>query len=267
MIRSRNAGSVLEGYRLVEVVGMKEKIELNGIILGSSPVKDYDKRLVILTKERGKITAFANGARKMNSALSGISEPFNYGTFSLYEGYDAYRFVGGDINEYFSDVKNDIEGICYGSYFCEILEHICVEGVGDADVLNLLYSSLRALSKKRIPNTLIRRIFELRILELDGEMMAAFSCVKCGKEEFAAYSAYNNGLVCSECAKNIADVYPIAETTAYTLQYILSSPINKLYSFQVNDEIFVQLDHVINSYFSKHITKKFKSLEILSTLS
>ena len=128
---------------------MKEKIELKGIILGSSPVKDYDKRLVLLTKERGKITAFANGARKMNSALSGISEPFNFGTFTLYEGYDAYRFVGGDISEYFSDVKNDIEGICYGSYFCEVLEYLCVEGVGDANILNLLYLSLKALANKK----------------------------------------------------------------------------------------------------------------------
>lgn len=246
---------------------MKEKLELKGIILGTSPVKDYDKRLVLLTRERGKITAFANGARKVNSALSGISEPFNFGTFTLYEGYDAYRFVGADIDEYFSDVKNDIEGICYGSYFCEVLEHMCVEGVGDTDVLNLLYVSLRALSRKNIPGELIRRIFELKLLALDGEMMAAFSCVKCGKEEPAFYSLSSNGLVCKECAKYIADVYPISESTVYTIQYILSSPINKLYSFQVKDEVFTQLDHVVGSYFSSHVNKKFKSLDILSALA
>ena len=246
---------------------MKEKIELKGIILGSSPVKDYDKRLVLLTKERGKITAFANGARKVNSTLSGISEPFNFGTFTLYEGYDAYRFVGADISEYFSDVKNDIEGICYGSYFCEILEFLCVEGEGDADILNLLYASLKALSKSNISNKLIRRIFELKMLALDGEMMAAFSCVKCGKEKFAFYSLSNNGLVCDECAKYIADVYPISESAVYTIQYILSSPINKLFSFQVNEEVFMQVEHVVESYFSKHISKKFKSLDILSALA
>lgn len=246
---------------------MKEKIELTGIILGSYPVKDYDKRVVILTKERGKITAFANGARKMNSAFSGITEPFNYGIFSLYEGYDAYRFAGGDIKEYFRDVKNDIEGICYGSYFCEILEYLCVEGVGDADVLNLLYTGLRALEKKLIPNKLIRRIFELKMLALDGEMMAAFSCARCGNEELGSFSAAQNGLICNECVKYVSDAYPIAESTVYTIQYILSSPINKLFSFQVKDEVLGELDQVVQVYFNKHVTKNFKSLEILSTLS
>lgn len=246
---------------------MKEKIELTGIILGSYPVKDYDKRLVILTKERGRITAFANGARKMNSSLSGISEPFNYGIFSLYEGYDAYRFTGGDIREYFSDVKNDIEGICYGSYFCEVLEYLCVEGIGDTDILNLLYVSLKALERKIIPNRLIRLIFELKILALDGEMMAAFNCAKCGNDSVSAFSLQENGLVCDECGKYISDVYPLTESAVYTLQYVLSSPIGKLYSFQVKDDVYDQLEHVIGAYFSKHVTKKFKSLEILSSLS
>lgn len=246
---------------------MKEKVELNGIILGSYPVRDYDKRVVILTKERGKITAFANGARKMNSSFSGITEPFNYGTFSLYEGYDAYRFAGGDINEYFQEVKNDIEAICYGSYFCEILEYLCVEGIGDADVLNLLYLSLKALEKKIIPNNLIRRIFELKILALDGEMMAAFSCAKCGETNVSAFAASYNGLVCHECEKYVADAYPLQESTVYTIQYILSSPINKLFSFSIKNDVFDELDHVVGTYFAKHISKNFKSLEILSTLS
>lgn len=249
------------------IEAMKDKIQLKGIVLGNSAVGDYDRRVVILTKERGKIVAFAKGARKQGSSFSGIIEPFNFGTFNVYESYDAYRFAGGEIKEYFSNVKNDITGICYGSYFCEVLEYLTVEGVGDAEVLNLLFASLKAVEKNNIPPELIRRIFELKLLALDGEMMTAFSCSKCGKESFSAFSMEHNGLICEKCAANTADSYKVSESTVYSIQFILSSSIKKLYSFKVNDSVQKELDYVIGAFFSKHVQKKFKSLQILDTLS
>ena len=44
-------------------------VELNGIVLSSSNIGEYDKRIVVLTKERGKAVMFVRGARKMNSPL------------------------------------------------------------------------------------------------------------------------------------------------------------------------------------------------------
>lgn len=246
---------------------MRDKIELTGMVLSSAMVGDYDKRLVILTKERGKITAFAKGARKPNSPYLGISEPFNFGTFTLIEGFDAYRLVGGDIKEYFLEVKNDIEGICYGTYFCDVLEYFSVEGIGDANVLNLLFVTLKALVKKDIPNSLIRRIFELKILAYDGEAMVAFSCAKCGKKDLAAFYLPANGLLCSECGRMHKGVIWLLESSIYTMQYILSAPVEKLYTFLVTAEVMEQLDKVVEAYFRQHVTKKFNSLEILASLS
>lgn len=246
---------------------MREKIELTGIVLSSTMIGDYDKRLVILTKERGKITAFARGARKPNSPLMGISEPFNFGKFTLLEGFDAYRLLSADIKEYFLEVKNDIEGICYATYFCDILEFMCVEGVGDIQILNLLYVTLKALAKKEVLNGLIRRIFELKLLDLDGEAMVAFGCAKCGSKDLVAFFLAANGLLCKDCLKKAGEVTMLHSSTIYTIQYVLSAPLNKLYSFTLTEEIGRQFDLVVGRYFVYHVPKNFKSLEILTFLS
>lgn len=246
---------------------MRDKIELTGIILSSTTVGDYDKRLVLYTKERGKITAFAKGARKPNSPYMGISEPFNFGVFTLLEGYDAYRLLGGEIREYFLDVKNDIEGICYGTYFCDILEYLCVDGIGDIQILNLIFVTLKALQKPDIPNPLIRCIFELRILQMDGEGMVAFTCAVCRKKEhLKAFSLQENGMVCDACTLRSCG-RNLTESTIYTIQFILSTPLDKLYSFRVAPEVMQELSVVTEAYFQKHVTKKFNSLEILTSLS
>ncbi|HCJ06976.1 MAG: DNA repair protein RecO [Lachnospiraceae bacterium] len=246
---------------------MRDKIDLNGIVLSSMPVGDYDKRLVLLTKERGKITAFARGARKPNSPYLGLSEPFNFGTFSLMEGFDAYRLVGGEVKEYFLDVKNDIEGICYGTYFCDVMEYLNVDGIGDINMLNLLYVSLRALMNPAIPNALIRRIFELKVLAIDGEAMAAFSCVKCGEKMVTAFYLAGDGMVCDTCCAGTPQVKRLSQSAIYTIQYIISTSLDKLYTFQLTDDVFYEVDAVVERYFNKHVTKKFNSLEILSSLT
>lgn len=246
---------------------MRDKIELNGIVLSSMPVGDYDKRLVLLTKERGKITAFARGARKQSSPYLGLSEPFNFGTFFVVEGFDAYRLVGGSVKEHFSDVKNDIEGICYGTYFCDVMEYLSVDGIGDVNMLNLLYLSLKALTKTGIPNALVRRVFELRILAYDGETMAAFSCIKCGRKQLNGFYLPGDGLVCAECASKLPGVVMLSESAIYMIQYVLSCTLDKLYTFQLSDTVFREVDGVVDAYFTRHVNGRFNSLEILASLS
>ena len=117
---------------------MTNQVVLTGIILSVSLVGDYDKRFVLLTKERGKVTVFARGARRQKSNAMAVTEAFTYGRFTLFEGRDAYSFVSAEIDEYFMSVKEDLQAVAYASYFSEFAEHLTRENLNEKNILKLL---------------------------------------------------------------------------------------------------------------------------------
>lgn len=101
---------------------------MNGMVLSAMPMGEYDKRLTILTVERGKINAFARGARKPNSPLLACSQPFSYGEFTAYAGRDSYTVSGAQVSNYFPGLKEDLARLYLGMYFCEFADYFTREG-------------------------------------------------------------------------------------------------------------------------------------------
>ena len=93
------------------------QIVLTGMVLSTAPVGEYDRRVVILTKEQGKISAFARGARRPNSPLVGAVNPFSFGEFTMYEGRSSHTIQSVKITNYLSELREDMIGAYYCYYF------------------------------------------------------------------------------------------------------------------------------------------------------
>ena len=217
---------------------MSEPLRVTGMVLSAVPSGEYDKRLVILTKERGKITAFARGARKPNSQIMAAANPFAFGVFVVYEGRTAYTMVRAEISNYFMEIREDFEAACYGCYFMEVAEYYTRENLDGSEVLNLLYATLRALMKPNLDRELVRCIFEMKAMVQNGE--------------YPYESAQDPSL---------------QESTRYALAYVIQAPIQKLYTFTLTPEIFREFRRVQDFYNQRNIDRSFKSLEILKTMT
>lgn len=246
---------------------MTQTITVTGLVLATMPIGDYDKRLTILTKERGKISAFAKGARKPNSALLACSQPFTFGEFVLYEGRTSYNVQSVNIKNYFAELRNDVEMVYYGLYFCEFVDYMTREGSNETPILKLLYQSLRALGKQSIGIVLVRYIFELKLIALSGEAPQVFECVKCGtKDDYRLFSVESGGIVCHACRRRVSGCVKVQGATVYTMQFVLSTPVEKLYSFTVREEVLMEFKTLMDRYRKSYIDHKFKSLELLEIL-
>lgn len=243
------------------------QIVMTGMVLSTAPVGEYDRRVVILTKEQGKIAAFAKGSRRPNSPLAGAVNPFTFGEFTMYEGRSSYTIQSANILNYFPELREDMIGAYYGFYFLEFTNYYTKEFNDEREILKLLYQTLRALSNMHIPDRLIRYIFELKAYCINGEGPDVFQCVVCGdKERPAVFSVKKGGLVCRECCGDVIDGVHLEQSTLYSMQYIESSKIERLYTFTVTDKVMEQLAKVLDRYREVYVEKSFKSLEILETL-
>ncbi len=260
---------------------MTGSITVTGIILSAGPIGEYDRRLVLLTKEKGKISAFAKGVRRPTAMLSGCSQPFVFGKFTLYEGKTSYTLQNVEAENYFAELRNDLETVYYGVYFCEFAEAVTREGLPAKEELKVLHRSLCALLKRSIGAELVRTVFELKMLSVCGVSPQVFECVRCRKREALVwFSAKSGGCVCSVCgrtqraegeAKNASALYAgdlstVSGSTLYTMQYILTTPIESLYTFTVSAEVLKELKRVLKQFLSVHMDRRFKSLEMLEEL-
>ena len=215
---------------------MQEFVTVTGIILKQTPIGEYDRRICLLTRERGKISAFVRGSRKPGSRLSSATNPFSFGQFKLYQGKSSYNVSEVDIQNYFEPLRLDYEGAYYGMYFCEIADYYTRENNDEKEMLKLLYQSLRALCAEQIPNPLIQCIYEIKSIVVNGEF------------------------------PGVPSEWELTESTGYALNYIVESPVERLYTFRVSEEVLGELRMASTFYRDRFMDREFKSLEILQSL-
>ena len=170
------------------------------------------------------------------------------------------------------EVQEELEATYYGCYFLEFADYYCQENNDEREMLKLLYQSLRALTSAAYDKRLVRFIFELKAMAVNGEAPNVFSCVRCGeKENLRWFMTRRGGCICETCEKK--DPSPeesgrflLEESTLYTMQYIISARVEKLYTFSVSDSVLRQLLAIMKSYRAVYLDHSFQTLKMLEGL-
>ena len=211
---------------------MEQYFQDDAIILKAEPIGEYDRRLVLLTKDHGKISAFAKGARRQTNKLMGATDLFGFGLFKFYAGQNSYSLVDATIKNYFEELRSDMTGAMYGMYFLEVMEYLTRENNDEEPMLKLLYQSLRALVSKEFDNRLVRAVFELKTMVLMGEFR-------------------------TEIKGNYS------EAALYAVDYIVKQKPEKLYNFRLKESVLLELIDISTDRKRSLWNHQFNSEEML----
>ena len=207
--------------------------KLNGVIIGESNYKEYDKLLTILTKEKGKIKVYAFNVRRQNSKNIGKTRVFSFGTFELRCENDNYQLENVILKNSFDELSTNYGNACYASYFIELVDYFGYENMESENIYKLLYYTFKALVDGKVEAKLIRRVFELKMLEYQGE-----------------YKESDN----------------LSSTDAslrYTWDFVLKTLPQKLYTFALNENTYDLFEAEVKSEMKNIVSKKFKTLDAI----
>lgn len=207
-------------------------LTVTGMVIKQEPSGEFDRRVVILTKEKGKISVFAKGARRQNSTLASVTNPFVFGRFTLFVGRSAYSLREAFIDNYFEGMRENIQMAFYGMYFLEIADYYTRENADDADMLRLLYQGVRTLENPAFDFRFVKTVFEIKAIQINGELPPI----------------------------EMPDASP---GVVKAVKYITESPVNKAFSFKLSESSAQELSEYATVVCEETFDRNFTSLELL----
>ncbi len=250
---------------------------IDGLVVREVAWGENDKRLVLLTAERGRVSVLAKGARSLKSKYGGCAQLFTYGNFELVERNGYTWMKGASPIQSFWGLRDSIDSVALASYIVELVGELTGEEVFAENILRLTLNTLYAISMDFKHPRQIKATFELRALALSGYMPDLSECDLCKKtrDEYMYLDVMNGILKCPDCVRvsssgvpldaderrtNIILV-PLSMQAISAARYIMEAPLEKVLSVKLSDEVIAELGRFGETYAIHHLEKRLPSLD------
>jgi DNA repair protein RecO (recombination protein O) len=215
---------------------------------------EYDKNIVLLLKVRGRVTVFAKGARKPKSKFFAGTQLFCYSEFILFEGNGFLSLSQADVICNFYRLTSDYEKFLSAAYFLELAGKMILPSMPAADALFLLIKALNALSKDLMDKRLVRSVFEIKFMQMEGYSPQLDECIHCGEYTADVCFFEPQGVVCKHCihTETRSRAPRIAAQTIILMKYILGHETKELFKLAVVDPAVIENLQTVSEFFVRN---------------
>jgi DNA repair protein RecO (recombination protein O) len=219
------------------------------------------------TRERGLITAVAQGIGKPGSSLAPVVELFTHSKLQLAEAKGADRLTQARVIEPFYALRRDMTRYGYAAVACELIVRTTETGQSVPGLFEMLIAYLRAMQETGSPRVL-SWAFELAYLELSGIGPVIDRCPICGTAGLGGgYVAAEGGTVCAACAPGAAAVVEVSPGAARTIEAMRRFDPAAIERLRLTEPTRHQVQRLIRDHIRYHLDLNLRSEQFVEGLS
>ncbi|MFK2824400.1 DNA repair protein RecO [Bacillus sp. B190/17] len=243
---------------------MLQKIE--GIVIRASSYGETNKIVTIFTREKGKLAFMARGAKKPNSRLSAVTQPFTHGSFLVRFGSGLGTMQQGEMLTSMRHIREDLIMSAYAAYMAELLDKSVEEKRANPYVYELLEQTFHYLNEG-YDAEILTHIFEMKMLQVIGLRPELSSCVNCGSQEGRfAFSIRENGLLCHRCFGIDPYLLQLSTAALKLLRLFYFFDLHRLGKINVKEETKKEIRMAISLYYDEYSGIYLKSRRFLEQI-
>lgn len=237
-----------------------------GIILRTIPYGESNKIVTLYTREAGKMTAMARGAKKTRSKLAAVTQPFTYGSFLIRKGRGMGTLSQGEPINSMRFIRENLEATAYASYIVEIIDRLTEDNERVPGIYDLLYESLQAINDEFDPEA-ISLFVEWKMLPVGGIHPILHECANCRATEGEfGFSFKEIGFLCHRCFSVDRYLTRITPTQLKLIRTFYTVPIHRVGNLTLKKETKMFMKKVVRTIYDEQLGIWFKARAFLDQL-
>lgn len=240
------------------------RIGTRAVVLSARNMESYDRLLVLLTEDRGLVTAYARGARGRKGMTASATEQLAYSDFQLFCYRERTQVDRAEVQTLFFGIRQDIDRLALANYFCQLCRELIPEGDTQPGYLHLMMNTLTLLDRGSLPLPQLKAVFELRLLTMSGYMPDLVACGGCGElhQGKILFAPVAGVVYFGDCAPRGGEMLlPLSPGVFQGMRHIIYSDFGKLFSFRLPEKALKELEQASEAYLLAQVERMLPALE------
>ena len=241
------------------------------IILRARAYRESDKIVTFLTRDFGKLTGIAKGAKNSRRRFANCLDPL-----TRVRVYFSSKPTAGLVFMQSCDLLvpatafTEPQKFAYGSYLIELTDQLTGEAHAVPEVYDLLDAALTALAEGAATAAFLRA-FELHLLHLAGYEPHFESCAVCHRPLADCARLFldplHGSLVCETCRSPERSWVPVDGETVATLDRLKQTTLPAAQALRLPAALATEAAQLLGRLLSLHLARPLKSVGLIANLS